>query len=219
MNDRIDGNFPLENILLDAELRQRPSRPVDHAATNRALESIARELSNPGARILKALTDATLALCDAHSAGISILESDGGHPVFRWHAISGAWSGFEGGCLPRNASPCGVVLDTNAAHLMRSPERHFVDVRGAEPKIHEVLLAPFHVMGEAVGTVWVLSHDESRRFDAEDLRRVGQVAPFAAAAYCLMESQRNAVQNANELARYNERLVRENRRLQAATPD
>lgn len=219
MADLTDDDFPLRSLLLDRELQRRPAREPDHAATNRALQALAFEMARPRARIFKALTDATLQLCDAQSAGVSILEAEDGRPVFRWHSISGAWAGFEGDCLPRDASPCGFVMDTNAPHLMATPERHFVKVRGAEPPIREVLLTPFHVLGEVVGTIWVLSHDESRRFDAEDLRRIGQVAPFAAAAYCLIESQRAATQHAEELARYNERLLRENRRLQDATSD
>jgi PAS domain-containing protein len=45
------------------------------------------------------------------------------------------------------------------------------------------LLIPFHVKGEAVGTIWVVSHDPSRRFDAEDLRVMTNLGTFAAAAY------------------------------------
>ena len=37
--------------------------------------------------------------------------------------------------------------------------------------------------GEAVGTIWVVAHDTSRRFDAEDLRVLTSLAAFAEAAY------------------------------------
>jgi hypothetical protein len=29
---------------------------------------------------------------------------------------------------------------------------------------------PFYVDGKAVGTVWVIAHDQSKRFESEDLR-------------------------------------------------
>jgi PAS domain-containing protein len=44
-------------------------------------------------------------------------------------------------------------------------------------------LIPFYIQGEAVGTIWVVAHDLSRRFDAEDLRVMTNLGTFAAAAY------------------------------------
>ena len=38
------------------------------------------------------------------------------------------------------------------------------------PPIVEVLLIPFHVADEPIGTIWAIAHDESRKFDAEDER-------------------------------------------------
>jgi hypothetical protein len=37
-----------------------------------------------------------------------------------------------------------------------------------KPVLEEGLLIPFYIKGEAVGTIWVVAHDTSRRFDAED---------------------------------------------------
>lgn len=47
----------------------------------------------------------------------------------------------------------------------------------------EGLLAPFHIEGQAVGTVWVVTHDQTRKFDREDKRLLESFARFAAAAY------------------------------------
>jgi PAS domain-containing protein len=52
----------------------------------------------------------------------------------------------------------------------------------------EGLLIPFYVNGEAMGTIWVVSHDESCRFDAEDLRVMTNLGVFAAAAYQTVQS-------------------------------
>jgi hypothetical protein len=39
------------------------------------------------------------------------------------------------------------------------------------------------VKGEALGTIWIVSHDQNRRFDKEDLRLMTNLGTFAAAAY------------------------------------
>jgi PAS domain-containing protein len=53
------------------------------------------------------------------------------------------------------------------------------------PYVEEGLLIPFYIGGKAVGTIWVISHDESCRFDAEDLRVMTNLGIFAAAGYQL----------------------------------
>jgi PAS domain S-box-containing protein len=53
------------------------------------------------------------------------------------------------------------------------------------------MLIPFYVEGKAVGAIWVIAHDQSRQFDAEDLRVMTNLSKFAAAAYqALSESER-----------------------------
>lgn len=42
---------------------------------------------------------------------------------------------------------------------------------------------PFYIDEKAVGTMWVVMHDASYRFDAEDLRLISNLATFAAGAY------------------------------------
>ena len=44
-------------------------------------------------------------------------------------------------------------------------------------------MLPFYVDGEGVGTIWVIAHDQSVRFDSEDLRVMTDLASFASAAY------------------------------------
>jgi len=85
--------------------------------------------------------------------------------------------------MPREVSPCGTVLDRDCAMLMKRPHLHYPLPPEAEPAIQEVLLVPFHVGGKAVGTVWVISHDESCRFDLEDLRLLTALAEYASRAY------------------------------------
>jgi len=171
----------LRSVLSTAELTKRPSRAPDYAAQCRALMALSEQLAASPGGILQKLTDAALTLCSAHSAGISLLEPDGKR--FYWPAISGQWAGHIGGGTPRDFGPCGTVLDCNAALLFSHPELDFDYFAPVTPLVEEALLIPFHVNGKAVGTVWVVIHDLSRRFDREDLRLITDLGAFAASAY------------------------------------
>jgi signal transduction histidine kinase len=95
--------------------------------------------------------------------------------------------------MPRAASPCGVCIDENVTQLMHLPDRHFPALR-AEPRFIEVLLIPFRVHGRPVGTVWIVSHTDERKFDREDERVVRTLAQFASAGWQLW----NALEAAEE---------------------
>jgi PAS domain S-box-containing protein len=171
----------LRSVLSTAELNKRPSRAPDYAAECRALMALSEQLAASPDGILQKLTEAALTLCGAHSAGISLLEADGKR--FYWPAISGQWVGHVGGGTPRDFGPCGTVLDCDAALLFSHPELDFDYFAPVTPLVEEALLMPFHVGGKAVGTVWVVIHDLSRRFDREDLRLMTDLGAFAASAY------------------------------------
>lgn len=175
--------LPLDSVIANEELGRRPARPAGDAALVAALEKLARQLASSPRRVLQALTDTALELCRAHSAGVSLLEREGERNIFRWHAVSGQWAPLLWTTLPREFSPCGTVLDRAAPQLMQKPARHFTPMEAIAPAVEEVLLIPFSVGRTLVGTVWVIAHDASRRFDAEDHRVVSQLAEFAAAAY------------------------------------
>jgi PAS domain S-box-containing protein len=171
----------LRSALSTAELSKRPSRSPDYAAQCRVLMALGEQLAASPDTILQKLTDAALTLCDAHSAGISLLEPEGKR--FYWPAISGQWVEHVGGGTPRDFGPCGTVLDSDAALLFSHPELDFDYFAPVTPLVEEALLMPFHVNGKAVGTVWVIIHDLSRRFDREDLRLMTDLGAFAASAY------------------------------------
>jgi len=134
-------------------------------------------------RVLQQLVKTALELCRAHSAGISLLEEENGRKIFRWHGVAGEYAPHLWGTTPREFSPCGTVLDTDQVQLMSRLDRHFTYFAEIKPSIEEALLVPFHVGGEAVGTIWVVSHDPVRQFDAEDARVMTTLGEFAAAAY------------------------------------
>jgi two-component sensor histidine kinase len=180
-----------------AELARRPSRLPDYVAENRALVALAQEMATAPDGILQKLADTALTLCRAHSAGFSLLEDGDQKRAFHWRAIAGQWRPHVGGGTPRDFGPCGTVLDRNAAMLCQRPERDYPYLGEVSPLLDEGLLLPFYVNGDAVGTIWVISHDESRRFDAEDLRVMTSLATFAASAYQTLLSL-DAAKKANE---------------------
>ena len=141
----------LESVISTAELRRRPSRAPDYAAENRALVTLAQVMAVSPADILQKLVETALAMCHAHSAGISMLEDD--RERFRWIAIAGQWAGHLGGGMARNFSPSGTVLDREVPLLFSHPERHFTDLAMVTPFIDEGLLIPFYLGGEGVATI------------------------------------------------------------------
>ena len=180
----------LESIISTAELRARPTRAPNHVAENHALIALAEKMATSPNDILQKLAETALNLCHAQTCGISLLGSDGAH--FYWPALTGIWASHVGGSMPRGFSPCGTVLDRNAAQLMRHPERHFAYFAAVTPWIDEVLLVPFYVGEKAVGTIWVIVHDQSHRFDSEDLRIMTNLGTFAAAAYQTLQYLKSA---------------------------
>jgi PAS domain-containing protein len=174
---------PLRSMLSTAELRRRPSRPPDHAGESEALIELARVMASSPDAILQKLAETALTLCRAHSAGLSLLEEGDQRSNFHWRAIAGQWAAHLNGGTPRDFGPCGAVLDCNTALLCSHPELDFPYWAPIKPVLEEGLLIPFYIKGEALGTIWVVSHDDSRRFDAEDLRLMTNLGTFAAAAY------------------------------------
>ena len=185
---------PLDSVVTTTELTRRKSRQPNYEAENRALVLLMQELADPSGNVLQKLADTVLELCEAQSAGISILEEDeNGQKLFRWHATAGKWACFLGATMPREISPCGAVLDRNSPLLLSHPERHFPFPPEVAPPISEVLLVPFHFAGEPVGTIWVIAHDEARRFDREDERLSTSLGKFASIAY-QVSSARHALE-------------------------
>jgi signal transduction histidine kinase/CheY-like chemotaxis protein len=175
----------LESVIATADLSRRLSRSRDCEAENIALVALAQQIAASPEDILQKLVETTLELCKADSAGISILEDEGGQKIFRWHAIAGRYAPHRWGATPRHFSPCGTVLDRNALMLFSRPGRYFTYLDETIPPIVEALLFPLAVGGELVGTIWLMANDERRKFDTEDARVLENLAKFAAAAYQL----------------------------------
>ncbi len=207
----------VEDVLITPQLIIRSSRAPDHAAENRAFAALAQEMAvNPGG-VLQKCALLAMELCRADSAGISILEPGETGGIFRWHSTVGAFAGNFNGTIPQEASPCGVVIARDSVLLFEQAERFFPALHGLEPRIHENLLAPWHMNGEAKGTLWVMKHTSEGRFDGEDARILVSLGRFASAAHqmnvALAEAERARKQLEGHVGERTRELVHANERL------
>ncbi len=177
---------PVESILCNEELTRRPSRAPNYESECRALNALAQKLADSPEIILQSLTDTILEVLQAGSAGISLLTKD--EKRFHWPAIAGIWKPHIGGGTPRDFGPCGDVLDRNIPLMMKRVELRYDYFRPVTPCVEECLLVPFYVRGKAVGTIWAVAHDVSRKFDSEDMRLLTSMARFASSAFQITES-------------------------------
>jgi PAS domain S-box-containing protein len=191
--DAVDTSIPddavsLESILCTEELHRRPSRPPDYEKENRALVVLAHALADFPHTVLQTLADTILEVCQAGSAGISLLTTDDNGKRFYWPAIAGEWKSHIGGGTPRDFGPCGDVLDRDTTLLFNHVERRYTYFQPVKPPVEEALLVPFYVEGKAVGTIWAIAHDARRKFDAEDVRLMSSLGKFASSAYQVLGS-------------------------------
>jgi signal transduction histidine kinase len=172
-----------EEVDVRGQLDERPRRLPNHRKNHHALGVLAGEMADNPRNMLQKLVEIAVDLCDADTAGISLLDGD----VFRWVAVAGVFASYRGGTMPRDESPCGVCIDRDTTQLMYLPDRCFPALL-AEPRFVEALLIPFHDHGKAVGTVWVVSHTNERKFDKEDEQIVRTLAQFASAGWQLWKT-------------------------------
>jgi PAS domain S-box-containing protein len=174
---------PLESVLCTEDLDSRPPRPPDYGTESRALIALVQALADSPRTILQTLAETILQTLRCDSAGVSLLTTHDGGKRFYWPAIAGAWKTHIGGGTPREFGPCGDVLDRNMPLLFRNFERRYTYFQSVTPPTEECLLVPFEVRGKALGTIWAVTHNDTRKFDAEDRRQLCSLGWFASAAY------------------------------------
>ncbi|MEP0921802.1 PAS domain S-box protein [Leptolyngbya sp. ST-U4] len=173
----------LNDILITAALAQRSPRTPNLQAETQALHTLARQFAEQSQTLLKTLVTVAKDLCQAEAAGVSLLEvTPDGEEVFRWVAVVGTLADYEGSTAPRHFSPCGVCLDNRSPQLYSYPERYFTYIQKAKPTIVEGLVIPLIGANQPFGAIWIVSHDETRQFDREDVRVMTSLADFTAAA-------------------------------------
>ena len=188
----------LDPVLLTRQwLASRAQRPSDPVRENAALLALVDEMAQRPDNVLTLLCELILETCHAESAGVSLLREE--TDDFLWPAVAGVWAPFVRGSMPRLASPCGAVIDCNDVLIFRDVPAQFPATRQATPDIAEIMLAPFHRDGVPIGTVWAVSHDPLRVFDAEDRRMLTSLARFAAAAHQTTTAHQSARENRESL--------------------
>ncbi|BDA70795.1 hypothetical protein CAL7716_049610 [Calothrix sp. PCC 7716] len=172
----------LEDILITDELQGRTPRASNLQAENQALRALAQQLVNQPQTMLQSLVDIALELCQAGTAGVSLLEvMPNGEEVFRWNVLAGILKQHVGAITPRNFSLCSICLDHGTPQLFSHPEPYFTYYQAAKTPVVEVLVLPITSENHALGTIWIMSHSDERHFDSEDVRVMTSLADFAAA--------------------------------------
>jgi two-component sensor histidine kinase len=159
-------------LLITSELYRRPTHAPDLAAEAQAFYELSRLIVVDPAEAVRRFVELARALCRAGSAGLSLLVD--GEEGFRWSRVTGGLSLEEGRATPRD-SVGGLCLQEGSTILIRDPGRAF-RYYAAEPPIAEILAMPLYDSDRtALGVIWLASHSEDRRFDAEDARVLGQL--------------------------------------------
>lgn len=187
----LTGDVTLDDVLITEELSRRPAREPNWRAENEALRSLTRQLVHDPEVMLQSLVEWAVDLGDRSpvTAGVSLVETNAdGEEVFRWVALSGTLASHVGGCTPRHFSPCGVCLEQAAPVLFSYPERYFTYFQEANTPFVEGLVLPLMADGQALGSIWIVTHAEGQPFDGEDVRLMTGLAEFTAAA--LLREQR-----------------------------
>jgi hypothetical protein len=175
-----------EDALADIDttnmLWSRYLRPPRYTAEIRLLLAMYRKCAQADSVcVLEELSTFAMQQCKAESAGFSILETnEHGTQLFRWRATRGRMKKFAGGTIPADFSPCAVCLARDSAQLFVYPEKFYTYLEPISP-IAELLLIPVHDLHAPVGTIWIICHENPRRFDLEDVRVLTDLASVAAA--------------------------------------
>jgi hypothetical protein len=174
---------PLEVVTSTAELAWRTCRAPQYETESQVLVELAGQMMRLPASILEHLVKAVMRVCRGGSAGVSIIEEHGGEELFRSRALSGEMASHPWDTAPRHFSPCAMVVDSNSLQLMSDPQLHYRYLAQVRPKIFEALLIPFTAGARTLGTIWVVTHDATQHFDAEDGRLLADLGKFASASY------------------------------------
>lgn len=178
------------DVVITGELLSRPTRPLRLELEARLLRDITSVIIDDPRAAITRILEALVVLCGAGSAGFSILEDlPDGTKRFRWDAMAGPLDIHIGGTTPRDFSPCGLCLDAGKTILVRRPFAVFEYFNVAVRPLLEGLIAPLYDAHQRpLGTIWVVHHDVTNRFDAEDVRVIEHVASLMVLALKLRDT-------------------------------
>lgn len=196
----------VDDVTITSELAIRVPRRPGVEAELAVMRRLADTLETDPSKTFQVCVESALELCGADTCGVSLRErTPDGEDIFRWIALAGQLKEHIHGTTPRFFSPCGICIDHGSPILMRRPELvyKYLDVG---PPFHDVLLVPLTEKTEHIeGTIWVIAHNDTRKFDSEDARVMQRIAVFTATALHLAMAAQEAKTEASKL----ELLLRE----------
>ena len=196
----VDTGIEVTDLCDNAEFLNRHLHVRDSASQLEGLQRLARAFVERPETVLQELVDATVNLCGADSAGISVERPDKTEDdYYHWVATSGEYAGFLNAVLPRHPSACGICLQRGTPQLFRASQQFFdlMGIRAAT--VTDGILLPWHVDG-LQGTVWVMAHGRKMAFDGEDLKLMKILAEFAAMGIRQQRQQKLLVDKASAAA-------------------
>ncbi len=200
-----DQRIQLEDTIINHQLTRRPLRRVNRTGEMAGMHSLAEVFPQGRGAVLKRLVKLAVDLCSGGSSGISVIEGDSPQTqLFRWQVLAGELEEYEGGTSPRDWSPCGECLRAGRAMLYSYPARYFTYFHELKTPIVEGLVIPMYLNDLAVGTIWIVSHGEECKFDAEDVRIMTNLGAFAAG---LLRREFGADANGEKNANFQERAI------------
>ena len=180
------------DVFITDQLLLRPERAPNLRAEVAGFCELSQILAADPRRAVRRFMEIAMRLCDAGSAGLSLLRTDhSGQEAFHWEAISGALHLREGGGTSRHFSPSGLCLDAGTTVLVSRPERAFEYLADILPAIVETLIVPLYdTARRPLGTIWIVHHDTTGRFCVNDVRIVEQLAIHLVLALKLVREAR-----------------------------
>jgi hypothetical protein len=190
------------DLLVTPEALQARRRVRNLRSQIAAFDEVAQIPAADAHRATRCFIDIVLGLYGAGSAGLSVLRPGShGHAYFVWEPVSGALAAHQGDGTPGNHSPCGLCLDIGTAIVLARPARAFAYLAGVRPAIFELLIAPLYDHdGIPLGTLWVVHHDPTARFGAEDVLLIERLAPVAAVALKRMQAAQRVLTSVDVLS-------------------
>ena len=188
------------NLQDNREFARRRVRPHDSNVEIEAMHRLAHVFALSPSRILRELTEVSVSVCGADSAGVSLEEVlPDGEVQFRWVATAGIYAPYLDGVLPRFYSPCGTCLERHQAQLFRVSQAYLNGIGIEAPAVTDGLLIPWQV-DQVRGTIWIVAHQSYELFDREDFRILQGLSYFAAIAVRHQHQQRIVTERAASTA-------------------
>lgn len=166
----------MSDVVVTTQLATRGSREFT-PASEAAFDMIHTKISVGDETVLQDICDLALELCNAKTAGLSLLGFVNDEHVFNWARTAGKVPKFKV-YAPKNDCPCGTVLDMYSYQVFQHPERYYKWMKAQKFVIPEMISMPIYRDDlTALGTFWVM-HKEGNHFDWEDVRILTTLVSF-----------------------------------------